>query len=115
MTYPLPHTEPALVGLSSAKLETLCRLIEAQVTAGEYPGAQVAVARHGQLVLSRSFGQAKVGQGGMTATDDTLFLLLLEYEGGHGGHDLVPRGRWNAAVRRSDRRACAGFRATPER
>ena len=75
MTYPIPVADPESVGLSSLKLRTLCRLIEAQVAAGEYPGAQVAVARHGKLALSRSFGQATVSQDGVATADDTLFLL----------------------------------------
>jgi CubicO group peptidase (beta-lactamase class C family) len=75
MTYPLPVADARSVGLSGVKLEALCQRIEAQVSRGEYPGAQVAVARHGKLVLSRSFGLATLSQGGVAVSDDTLFLL----------------------------------------
>ncbi len=78
MTHPMPSAEPASVGLSASRLELLCRRIEAQVASGEYPGAQVAVARHGRLVLSRSFGRARLeapGQEAAAVAEDTLFLL----------------------------------------
>ena len=71
---PLQSADPAALGLDPRRLDLLCATIERRVAAGIYPGAQVAVARHGKLALCRSFGAARMNPAA-TATDDTLFLL----------------------------------------
>ena len=43
---------------------------------GRYPGAQIALARHGQLALFRTYGNAKTEPSRLPAANDTLFLLF---------------------------------------
>lgn len=73
--YPLPVADLGAAGLRTEMIERLCALIDSHVAEGRYPGAQIALARHGKLVLERSFGQARIGDAPMGATHDTLFLL----------------------------------------
>lgn len=53
---PLPHAEPAAVGMSSARLARIIPALNAQVEAGILPGAVIAVARHGRLVMHEAVG-----------------------------------------------------------
>ena len=75
MTFPLKSVEPAELGLDAAALDRLQRTIEAQIGENRYPGAQIAIARHGKLALFRSFGAARVEPKPAPAGDDTLWLL----------------------------------------
>ena len=50
-------------------------MIEGHIAQGHYPGAQIALARHGQLALFETFGQASI-EGQQAARDDTLWLLF---------------------------------------
>jgi CubicO group peptidase (beta-lactamase class C family) len=52
----LPEREPAAVGMSSARLSAIDRVVQRGVDAGGYPGAAVGVGRKGYSVLSRGFG-----------------------------------------------------------
>ena len=72
---PLPQADPASAGLDPERIERLYRLIEEHIAEGRYPGAQVAFARHGTLLASRSFGQARIEPSGRPAVDDSLWLL----------------------------------------
>lgn len=72
MTFPLSEATPEALGLDPARLERLCAAIEGDIAAGHHPGAQLALARHGKLALSRSFGSARRG---VAATAETLWLL----------------------------------------
>src|SRR5262245_44672303 len=71
----LPRADPESLGLDPEPLNRLGELIESQIAEGRYPGAQVALARHGQLALFRTFGQARMAPAPVQATDDTLWLL----------------------------------------
>ncbi len=71
----LPSAEPAALGLDPDRLEQLYAAVEAHVAEGRYPGAQLAIARHGQLAAFRTFGQARVDPP-TPATDRTLWLLF---------------------------------------
>jgi CubicO group peptidase (beta-lactamase class C family) len=71
----LPPTEPSAAGLDPHALEGLCRLIEGHIADGRYPGAQVAIARHGKLAFSRTFGAARIEPELVPARDNTLWLL----------------------------------------
>src|SRR6266540_2375387 len=58
--YPLPSSDPASLGLAVKPLDHLDRLIKQHIEEGRYPGAQIALARHGQLALFRTYGNAKI-------------------------------------------------------
>jgi CubicO group peptidase (beta-lactamase class C family) len=71
----LPAADPADVGLDPRRLDDLYELIESHLAAGRYPGAQIAIARNGQLAAFRAFGDARLEPSRVPATDDTLWLL----------------------------------------
>jgi CubicO group peptidase (beta-lactamase class C family) len=75
MTGPLPLAPPSSLGLDLPALDRLMDQIARHVADGRYPGAQVAVARHGQLALVRTFGDARLDPARVPATDDTIWLL----------------------------------------
>lgn len=75
-TYPLPSADPASLGFAEAPLAHLDRLIRRHIEEGRYPGAQIALARHGKLALFRTYGHAGSGPQAAPATADTLFLLF---------------------------------------
>ena len=71
--YPLPSGNPEALGFALKPLEHLDHLIREHIEEGRYPGAQIALARHGQLALFRSYGEAKTeGQRAPTAGDTRL-------------------------------------------
>jgi len=70
--------EPERFGIDPAALARLYARIEGHIAAGRYPGAAVALARHGEIVAARSFGHARLAAAdapAIPATDDTLWLL----------------------------------------
>jgi CubicO group peptidase (beta-lactamase class C family) len=71
----LPQADPASEGVDPARLDRLYGVIDGHIAEGRYPGAQVAMARHGKLLAQRSFGQARVGVAAQQAADDSLWLL----------------------------------------
>ena len=75
MSFPLTPASPATVRLDAAALDRLLEQIGRHVADGRYPGAQVAVARHGKLALARSLGEARLDPARVPATDDTVWLL----------------------------------------
>lgn len=75
MTFPLTPASPATVRLDAAALDRLLEQISRHVADGRYPGAQVAVARHGKLALARTLGDARLDPAPAPATDDTVWLL----------------------------------------
>ena len=75
-TYPLPSADPASLGFAATPLQHLDRLIRQHIEEGRYPGAQIALARHGKLALFRSYGDAKTEPRNVPATGETLFLLF---------------------------------------
>src|SRR5579859_2753025 len=74
--YPLPESSPAELDFAEKPLHDLDRLIQRHIEEGRYPGAQIALARHGKLALFRSYGDAKTEGGRVPASGDTLFLLF---------------------------------------
>src|SRR6201997_729240 len=74
--YPLPSGDPASLGFAAKPLQHLDRLIRQHLEEGRYPGAQIALTRHGKLALFRSYGNAKTEPRNTPTTDDTLFLLF---------------------------------------
>jgi CubicO group peptidase (beta-lactamase class C family) len=75
MSFPLPSSAPAAVGLDPTALHRLDELITRHLAEGRYPGAQVAVARRGRLVLHKSYGDARLDPEHVPARDETLWLL----------------------------------------
>jgi CubicO group peptidase (beta-lactamase class C family) len=52
----LPPAEPEAVGVSSARLARIVPALNAQIEAGQLPGAVVAIARHGRLICHEAVG-----------------------------------------------------------
>jgi CubicO group peptidase (beta-lactamase class C family) len=50
----LPESSPAALNFAEKPLADLDRLIRRHVEEGRYPGAQIALARHGQIALFRT-------------------------------------------------------------
>ncbi|MEQ1775113.1 MAG: serine hydrolase domain-containing protein [Burkholderiales bacterium] len=73
--YPLAPASLAQLGFHEPALARLSGVIEKHIAEGRYPGAQIALARHGQLALFETFGQASI-EGKKAARDDTLWLLF---------------------------------------
>ena len=74
----LEKDAPARQGIDEACLERLYERIETHIAAGWYPGAAIAMARHGMLVAARSFGVARLagaGQPAVAADQETMWLL----------------------------------------
>ena len=74
--YLLPSADPASLGFAATPLQHLDRLIRQHIEEDRYPGAQIALARHGKLALFRTYGNAKTEPQIATATDESLFLLF---------------------------------------
>ena len=70
----LEPADAAQLGLRKDALDRLGRIIEAHIADNRYPGAQIALARHGKLALYRSFGAARL-EPRVAAGPDTLWLL----------------------------------------
>jgi CubicO group peptidase (beta-lactamase class C family) len=73
-SFPLSSAKPSALELDERALERLQSLITRHIAEGRYPGAQIAIARRGQLALSASFGDART-EPRRAAGDDTLWLL----------------------------------------
>ena len=76
MGFVLPSASLAELGLSAGPLDHLDRMIRDHIAEGRFPGAQVALARHGRLALFRTYGDARTEPAKVAATDDNLFLLF---------------------------------------
>jgi CubicO group peptidase (beta-lactamase class C family) len=73
--FPLSTGLPADHGIRTEQLDLLHALIERQIGEGRYPGATIALARHGRLLHEKHFGQARTGSQPMAAGPGTLWLL----------------------------------------
>jgi len=71
---PLPHTDPADVGLSAERLARLTDAMQAYVDDGRLPGAVVTVARRGRIAYQRAFGQRDIEASSSMRTD-TIFRI----------------------------------------
>jgi len=71
--YPLPTTTLEEANLRPEQIARLHALIEGHIKAGRYPGAQIAIARHGKLAHFKTFGEAKLGQAADEASMGLLF------------------------------------------
>jgi CubicO group peptidase (beta-lactamase class C family) len=75
MPFVLDTAEPSSLGFRVDTLNRLGRIIEGHIRESRYPGAQIALARHGRLALFKTFGSARLEPGVAPAKDDTLWLL----------------------------------------
>ena len=73
--FPMPASKPSALGLNDRALDRLQELITRHIAEGRYPGAQIALARRGQLALTASFGDARTEPKRVAAADDSLWLL----------------------------------------
>jgi CubicO group peptidase (beta-lactamase class C family) len=73
--FPLPSASPGELGFHEPALQRVRELIESHIADGRYPGAQIALARHGKLALFETFGRA-VTVPSAAASADTLWLLF---------------------------------------
>ena len=71
---PLPRllATPAEIGVDRAAMEDLFQRVSLEVSEGRVEGCQVAIARHGRVAGSASFGSG----GGRPVTDSTLFCCF---------------------------------------
>jgi CubicO group peptidase (beta-lactamase class C family) len=74
-SFPLSSDRLAAVELREEPIERLIKLVETHIAEGRYPGCQMAIARHGKLVLDRTFGDARTAPDPKRADDNTLWLL----------------------------------------
>ena len=71
--FPLLESSLSELNLAEKPIADLDRLIRRHIDEGRYPAAQIAIARHGRLALSRTYGQARAG---VPASAETMFLLF---------------------------------------
>lgn len=74
MPFILETTDLSAAGFRIEQIERMSKLIEAHIAEGRYPGAQVALARHGKLAFTRNFGLARIAPA-MPARDDIVWRL----------------------------------------
>lgn len=73
--YPLVAGNVADLGFAPSQIDRLDALIKSHLSEGRYPGAQIALARHGKLALARSYGH--MGDAAKTPVSDrTLFNMF---------------------------------------
>src|SRR5436190_23069261 len=66
---PLPRAKPEEVGMSAERLALINKAINAEVAAGQLPGAVLAIARHGKIVYFEAFGYRDKAAGAPMTTD----------------------------------------------
>src|SRR5580698_8282885 len=71
---PLPRAKPEQVGMSSERLARISAVLKADIEAGRIPGAVIAIARHGRLVMFDAYGwRDKAAK--LPMTTDTIFNI----------------------------------------
>jgi CubicO group peptidase (beta-lactamase class C family) len=71
---PLPRARPEDVGLSSERLARIGTVLKADIEAGRIPGAVIAIARHGKLVMLDAYGWRDKAAN-LPMTTDTIFNI----------------------------------------
>ena len=74
--FPLPAGDMAKHGIASRQIEHLEALIGEHIAQGRYPGAQIALARNGELLLFRSYGKTSSDAAAQATNDRTLFQMF---------------------------------------
>jgi CubicO group peptidase (beta-lactamase class C family) len=70
----LPRAKPEDVGMSSERLARIGEVLKSDIAAGRIPGAVIAIARHGRLVMLDAYGW-RDKQAGVAMTTDTIFNI----------------------------------------
>src|ERR1700744_118321 len=71
---PLPRAKPEDVGMSSERLARIGATLTADIEAGKIPGAVIAIARHGKLVMLDAYGWRDKAAN-IPMTTDTIFNI----------------------------------------
>jgi CubicO group peptidase (beta-lactamase class C family) len=71
---PLPHAQPADVGLCPERTQRLMDVLRREVASGRLPGAVAMIARRGQIGLFEAVGQQDPGTG-TPMTTDSIFRI----------------------------------------
>jgi CubicO group peptidase (beta-lactamase class C family) len=69
-----PRARPEEVGMSSERLARISEVLKADIAAGRIPGAVIAIARHGKLVMLDAYGWRDKAAG-VAMTTDTIFNI----------------------------------------
>ncbi|MCI0338961.1 MAG: DUF1343 domain-containing protein [Acidobacteria bacterium] len=72
---PLTTVAPSAVGMSPTQLTNLDRIIEAEISMKQLPGAVVVVGRQGRIVWRRAYGNRVLEPAPEQMTTDTIFDL----------------------------------------
>ena len=96
---PLPHAVPEAVGLATAGLARLGRVLRGEIERGRVPGAVALVARRGEIAYFESFGERDPASGAPMARDEHLSHLLDDQADCVGGRDDAVGGRTIPAQR----------------
>src|ERR1700683_1588263 len=76
-SFPLPRATPEDIGLSTAGLARLGRVMQDEVQRGRVPGAVALIARRGQLAYYESFGQRDPVSGAPMALDSIFRIYSM--------------------------------------
>lgn len=71
---PLPRAKPEDVGFSAERLGRIGATLKADIDAGRIPGAVIAIARHGKLVMFDAYGW-RDKDANLPMTTDTIFNI----------------------------------------
>jgi CubicO group peptidase (beta-lactamase class C family) len=74
--YPLPSGDLAKHGIAQRQIDHLDALIREHLAQNRFPGAQIALARHGELLLFRSYGKTSTEADAQAVNDRTLFQMF---------------------------------------
>jgi CubicO group peptidase (beta-lactamase class C family) len=69
-----PRAKPEEVGMSGERLARIGEVLKADIAAGRIPGAVIAIARHGKLVMLDAYGWRDKAAG-VAMTTDTIFNI----------------------------------------
>jgi CubicO group peptidase (beta-lactamase class C family) len=76
-SFPLPQSVPEDVGLSTAGLERLGRVLHGEIERGRVPGAVALIARRGQLAYFECFGQRDPARASPMALDSIFRIYSM--------------------------------------
>ena len=79
----LPRVKPSAVGMSEKKLAEVDTAVSALVTRKRLAGAIVMVARHGKVVLQKSYGQMDIETGKLMRDDTIVRIYSMTKAKGH--------------------------------